>query len=116
MSLESLETLAALKCNAIANRGARKDFIDLYALLQSGWDLKRILEATHRHAPSINIAHLLHSLVYFQDAEIDPMPKLYQPWQWSHLKENLEQTVHVYLQEQLQSKTPTPLRDFDPTR
>lgn len=97
----SLETLAVLKCNAIANRGARKDFIDLYAFLQTGWDLNQILEAAKRQAPSLNVAHLLRSMLYFDDAEFDPKPKLYRPWQWSQIKETIEQIVHRYLTEQL---------------
>lgn len=49
--LASLTTLAVLKCNAIANRGARKDFIDLYALWQTGWSLTDIMDAVADQAP-----------------------------------------------------------------
>jgi len=31
-----LPTLTAFTCHAVAHRGSRKDFVDLYALLQSG--------------------------------------------------------------------------------
>jgi predicted nucleotidyltransferase component of viral defense system len=37
----SLPTLAALKCSAVANRGSRKDFVDLYALLKPLWTMRR---------------------------------------------------------------------------
>lgn len=106
--LASLDTLVALKCNAVANRGARKDFIDLYAFLQAGWDFHHILEMAKLHAPSLNIAHLLRSMVYFQDAEFDPMPKLYRTWQGSEIKQTLEHTVQLYLKEQLTPQTPIP--------
>ncbi|MCY0899175.1 MAG: nucleotidyl transferase AbiEii/AbiGii toxin family protein [Firmicutes bacterium] len=72
--LASQTTLAVLKCNAIANRGARKDFIDLYALFQSGWSLTDILDAAAVQAPQLNRAQLLRSLVYFDDAEHEPEP------------------------------------------
>jgi len=113
--LASLDTLAALKCNAIANRGARKDFIDLYAFLQAGWDFDHILEATNHHARSLNVAHLLRNMVYFQDAELDPTPKLYRPWPWSQIKKTIEQTVYLYLQEQLKPRQPTPPRHSGPS-
>jgi len=70
--LASLDTLAALKCHGIANRGACKDFIDLYAFLQAGWDFSQILEAINRHAPSLNIAYLLRSMVHFRTYSVNP--------------------------------------------
>lgn len=99
--LASLSTLAALKCKAIANRGARKDFIDIYALLQEGWSLAKILDVAHDYAPQLSRAHLLRSLTYFADAESEPSPRLYRPWTRDEIQRTLTQTVHTYLQQQL---------------
>jgi len=99
--LASQATLAVLKCNAIASRGARKDFIDLYALLQSGWSLTNILDATLEQAPQLNRTHLLRSLAYFNDAEQEPDPRLFRPWTWPEIRHTLERQVQAYLRRTL---------------
>jgi hypothetical protein len=99
--LASQATLAVLKCNAIANRGARKDFIDLYALLQSGWSLTDILDAVAVQAPQLNRTHLLCSLVYFTDAEQEPEPRLLRSWSWPEIRQTIERQVYAYLRRML---------------
>ncbi len=99
--LASLSTLATLKCHAIGNRGSRKDFIDLYALLQDGWSLGQVLKVAGDQAPALNHAHVLRSLTYFADAEHDPSPRLYRSWAWDDIKHTLTQAVHQHLQQQL---------------
>ncbi|POB11688.1 nucleotidyl transferase AbiEii/AbiGii toxin family protein [Sulfobacillus sp. hq2] len=101
ISLASLRTLVVLKCNAIANRGARKDFIDLYALFQTGWSLSNVLEAVATQAPHLNRAHLLRSLTYFDDAEIQPEPLLLTPWTWPEIRRTIEHHVYTYLRHTL---------------
>ena len=46
--LASLDDLAAMKLSAIYDRGSRRDFVDLYALLESGFDLTSIIEPLSR--------------------------------------------------------------------
>lgn len=104
--LASLPTLAALKCNAVANRGSRKDFIDLYALLQTGWSLAQVVEAAADQAPRLNRAHLLRSLTYFVDAEREPTPLLYRQWAWEDVRQVLERSVYAYLHQQLSPSKP----------
>ena len=67
--------IAAMKLIAIAQRGARKDFIDLYVVLQvHGFDAV-FANALRRFGPhSINPLQVGKSLVYFADAEPDPDP------------------------------------------
>lgn len=47
----SLLDIALMKLTAIADRGARKDFIDLYAILRSGIALKDVLAELPRKFP-----------------------------------------------------------------
>ncbi len=101
ISLASLSTLATLKCNAIANRGSRKDFVDMYALIQEGWSLAQILDAASDQAPSLNRAHVLRSFTYFVDAEAEPMPRVYRSWTWDEIQRTLTHVVHTYLQQHL---------------
>jgi hypothetical protein len=64
----------------MATRGARKDLIHFYALLQSRWSLADILDAVLAQAPQLHRAHLLCSLTYSHDAEQEPEPLLLRPW------------------------------------
>lgn len=97
----SVPTLAALKCNALANRGARKDFVDLYALLRNGWTLAQVLDAATHHAPQINLAHLLRSMTYFVEADQEPSPVLLHDWTWADIQQTLTNAVHTHLREAL---------------
>lgn len=67
--------IAAMKLVAIAQRGARRDFIDLYVILQQhGFDAV-FANALRRFGPqSMNPLQIGKSLVYFSDAEPEPDP------------------------------------------
>lgn len=67
--------IAAMKLIAVAQRGARKDFIDLYVVLQQhGFD-SVFANACRRFGPrSMNPLQIGKSLVYFSDAEPEPDP------------------------------------------
>lgn len=71
--------IALMKLIAVSQRGARKDFIDLYFLFSqnivSPGDAFKYLK---KKSPKIkqNIYHILKSLAYFKDAENEPMPKI----------------------------------------
>jgi hypothetical protein len=79
--------IALMKLNAISGRGNKKDFIDLYFLLQD-YTLNDILKGYENHYGSElgNIYHIYKSLVYFEDAETQPIPKMLQPVQWQEVK------------------------------
>lgn len=83
--------IAVMKVVAIGGRGSRKDFIDLFFYLQTGGTLEgvfRLLE--HRfQGLDFNRYHLLKSLVFFQDAEEEPMPRMIRPVEWEAVKEAL---------------------------
>lgn len=72
----SVDDLSAMKVHAIANRGARRDFVDLAEILQVR-PLEKILENyTRQFAPSFAaFQHTLKALTYFTDAEATP-PKM----------------------------------------
>ena len=85
--------IAAMKIVAIAGRGSRKDFIDLYAYLEAGGDFPSLMELVRRKyaKTSFNEMHLLRSLVYFDDAESEPMPRMLRRLSWSDIKARLEE-------------------------
>lgn len=75
LPIASLTDLACMKVEAIAGRGLKRDFFDLYTICGlSDWSLKKVMDLTikkYQRADS-NLPHLLKSLVYFDDAENKP--------------------------------------------
>ncbi len=95
--IADLDTLAVLKLNAATGRGARKDFIDLYALCQNGWTLPALMDALQRRAPALDPSAALRSLTYFADAEGEPMPEMLTSWAWEDVKRFFQAHVRTYV-------------------
>jgi hypothetical protein len=85
-TLASLDDLACMKLAAIVQRGARKDFVDLYAILRKHAPLSRLLKLYERKFDLKNIINVLYALSYFDDAEQEPMPKMIWKMGWSTMK------------------------------
>ncbi len=77
--------IACMKIDAIASRGSKRDFIDLYFVAKEILPLPEILGFFEKKYSSIsyNMMHVKKSLVFFKDAEGDPMPKMLKPVDWS---------------------------------
>jgi predicted nucleotidyltransferase component of viral defense system len=80
--------IGCMKISAISSRGTKKDFIDLYFLCQKIISLKELLKLFKKKYKSVdyNLMHILKSLVYFEDAEKDPLPKMILPISWEEVK------------------------------
>jgi len=87
--------IAVMKLDAIAARGTKRDFVDLYFICQERFSLKEILyfyEKKYKKLAS-NIVHLKKSLVYFIDADKDKMPKMLKRVNWKDVKRYFEEEV-----------------------
>jgi hypothetical protein len=95
LHLADVRDIAAMKVIAVAERGAKKDFIDLHAYLEAGAsfpDLMAVVQQRYRDT-DFNVMHLLRSLVYFDDAEAEPMPKMLSRAGWPEIRWRLEREV-----------------------
>lgn len=92
--LASLRDLACMKLSAIAQRGAKKDFLDLYSLgTYGGLDLQGML-ADYREKYEIqDIAHVLYALTYFDDAERERSPTMLRPVRWREVQGTIRSWV-----------------------
>ena len=90
--LASLNDIAAMKVSAIVNRGTKKDFIDLYTLLQH-FALDEILDMYSRKYSDGSLFIVMKSLTYFDDAETDPMPNVLNDTTWETVKDFLSKVV-----------------------
>ncbi len=83
-----LRDIAAMKIEAIASRGARKDFYDLYFICQSGLSLQQAIAAFEKRFASAqpDLYHRLRALTFFDDAEREPEPNLVRLADWSAVR------------------------------
>lgn len=88
--------IAAMKLLAIVHRGARKDFIDLAELL-GRYSLPEMMAAYQRKYTEPSLFALFKSLVYFEDAENEPMPVLLTSGTWPEAKSLVEAAVKACL-------------------
>ncbi len=92
LRLASLEDIAAMKLNAIAGRGTKKDFIDLYFLLQT-FTMKEMFDFYAKKFDDGNTFLVQKSLTYFVDAEKSIMPKMHVDVDWTEVKETIVRHV-----------------------
>lgn len=91
--LSSFPDVCAMKLNAIMNRGAKKDFWDIYFILQEK-SLQEIIEFySSKYLGNYISAAFLRSLTYFHDAEDDPDPQPIIPLLWEDVKKELRKKV-----------------------
>ena len=95
--LASDRDIAAMKVNAIIGRGTRKDFIDLYVLLQH-YSLSQIMDFYKRKYPEFSEYRALLSMTYFDDAEMQDMPKMFIDTSWEEMKKTIVEAVKRYQQ------------------
>jgi len=82
--------IALMKFEAISGRGSKKDFIDLFFLLEHFSISWLLLRYPRKYGIEIsNHYHLLKSLVYFEDAENQPMPTMLQNVSWEDVKKKI---------------------------
>lgn len=93
--LASPKDIAALKINAIEGRGSKKDFVDVYFLLQH-YSLQEILTMYSQKYPNYSYFTALISLSYFEDAETQTMPKMFIPVTWENVKNTISDVVKRY--------------------
>lgn len=93
LDMASLDDLGCMKLAAVAQRGARKDFLDIYALCLKHAPLARLLELYKAKYAATDIAHVLVGLSYFDDAESEPMPSMIWDVSWDDVKRSINAWV-----------------------
>ena len=94
--LVKLDLIAVMKFLAIARRGVKKDFVDLYFLLEK-YSITEIVHIFETRLPHVDMFHVIKSLTYFDDAEIDVNPKMLIKVSWQTIKKVISQKVGDYL-------------------
>jgi predicted nucleotidyltransferase component of viral defense system len=79
VSFFSVKDIAAMKLHTICGRGKKKDFFDVYALLQT-YSRETLIEWFTQKYDDKRLFFLWRSLLYFEDAENDPDIDGYPPF------------------------------------
>ncbi len=88
--LAGIRDIAAMKLEAIAGRGSKKDFVDLFFLLQMFTIDEMFTFHLEKYGHELcNQYHHLKSLVYFNDAESEVMPIMVKPLKWNDVKKRI---------------------------
>ena len=93
--LVPIEHIAIMKLLAIARRGVKKDFFDLYFILER-FSIQEVLSMFEAQLPRTDLFHILKSLTCFEDAEADGDPKMLQKIAWKQVKKTITQKVNEY--------------------
>jgi hypothetical protein len=79
-----------MKLSAVSQRGGKKDFIDIYALGSKAFSLLEMISMYQRKFSVKDIGHLLYGLAFFDDAELEPGPKLLWDMEWQVVKKSVQ--------------------------
>ncbi len=88
-----IRDIAAMKLDAVAKRGTKKDFIDMYYLFErfSPAQILEWYEQMFQHSTSL---HVIRSLTYFEDAEQTEMPVVFdKKTTWAAVKSRMVNVV-----------------------
>lgn len=96
VQLSCVKDIACTKLQTISMRGSKKDFIDLFFILQE-FSLEELfghLRQKYKQS-NFNQTHILKSLLYFDDAHGQPMPRMHQEVNWKTIQEEITKKVKL---------------------
>ena len=93
--MASIRDIAAMKLSAITQRGSKKDFIDLYFLLQH-FKITEMMTFYNKKITDGNEWLVHRSLSFFDDADQQPTPKMYADISWEKIKTTIAAEVKKY--------------------
>lgn len=90
VDLASLDDLACMKLAALSQRGARKDFCDIYVLASRHKPLAELLQLYKCKFKVKDISSVIYGLSFFDDAEGERMPKMLDDVSWKTIKKAIQ--------------------------
>ena len=90
--LLEIEDIIPMKLSAVAARGSKKDFYDIYFLLK-GYTLEDMFGFFDRKFDNMNKFHIIKSLTYFDDADKETDPKTTEKITWKKIKQAILREV-----------------------
>jgi hypothetical protein len=89
-----MQDISAMKLSAVTGRGSKKDFIDLFFVCRLHSIDEIFKWATKKFPEHPNfVVQAAKALVYFEDAEKEPMPKMLKSADWKVIKSFFEKEI-----------------------
>ncbi len=100
IQLASIPDLASMKISAISTRGTKRDFVDLYFICKNKYSLAEVLNFFQYRFKVFDhdLYHVYKSLIYFDDAEQDVMPEIYEKTNWNEIKAFFKKQINELMQ------------------
>ncbi|RLA78103.1 MAG: hypothetical protein DRG36_06760 [Deltaproteobacteria bacterium] len=89
----SLDDIACMKLVAIAQRGSKKDFIDIYAICTRHKPLPDLIKMAKEKFELEDVSPILYGLTYFDDADGERMPRMLWRENWREIKGQIKKWV-----------------------
>ena len=105
LSVASVEDISAMKVISLIQRGLKKDFVDLWAIIrQTEYSLKDIFSfCKEKYGSAFSESIAIKALTYFQDAEEEEMPEgIKYKFPWDDIKKDLTTFTREYFNQYLQ--------------
>ena len=91
--MAALDDIGTMKLAAICHRRTKKDFVDLWALLNSGKSLSRLLRDFQKRFHVHDLAVVMRRLIYSDDVDDSRMPQMIGKIRWGAIKAALRDRV-----------------------
>jgi hypothetical protein len=89
LPLASRDDIAAMKLAAIASRGSRKDFVDLWWLVTRHRSLPEYLGLFSEKFRARDVGHVVRALTFFDDADLEPPLRYLAEIDWDRVKRDI---------------------------
>ena len=101
LKIASILDIAVMKMVAIGGRGAKKDFFDLYNIIQKcNICVNELVNGLKQKCgDNINYVNIIMGLSYFEDAEDEILPNTFVDYNWENIKE-----FFIELQKEIENK------------
>ena len=96
--MASKDDIAAMKLNAVVNRGSKKVLVDVFFLLRD-YSMNELITFHNRKYPNQNELLVLKSLTYFADVDLEPEPLMIEKCRWDEIKKSVKEQVNSYIKE-----------------
>ena len=95
IKIADVRDIVCMKIDAISSRGTKRDFIDVYFVVKEIMPLEEILRLFVQKYAAINynLMHIKKSLVFFDDAESESMPKMLKQVEWEEVKKFFKEEI-----------------------
>ena len=103
LKMASILDIAIMKIVAIGGRGAKKDFFDLYNIINKcKITIKELAEGLiEKYGNKTNYVNIIMGLSYFEDAEQEVLPKTFVKYNWEEIKDfftNYQKEFREYIE------------------